>query len=142
MSRTIGVSLTTNEKLNLADLLKCKDEDLGKVLKASFTNQKHSRHFRDLSIFSESGDSVPNPESEAKGLSDAEIKNALGVKGTNLIKKIREKGLHYTANVELYLTQFLQEWNGDPYKARELILTVRDYTEKEFLVRELVNRYI
>ena len=142
MSRTIGVSLTDDEKINLAKMLECDEVEISKVLKATFTNQVHSKFYRKFFREPPEEQQPNSPASKAHQMSDKELRDTLGIKGTNLIKKIREKGLHYQKNLELYLTQFLQEWNGDPYKARELILTVREYTDKEFLVKELVNRYI
>lgn len=138
MSKNVQISLSHDELVEVCSKLKCVDSELGRVIKASILEKKHSEYFREFDNV-EHDEKIPIHE-QVKEMTNVELKKYIGVKRNADTKAIRAYGLHFKNNVEFYLTQFLAEWMADPHRVTELMNQMREYRNKEFVTRELSSR--
>ena len=141
MSKTFGLSLTTQEILLVCNKLGVRENEVGKSLKALLLEKESSKDFpiKFLQELKSPKDELTFEE-EVRQKTISELQKMLGIKGKNENRRIKASGLYFGKNVEDYMADFMAHWNKDVHKIPEIITTLQNYAKSEFIALELTRR--
>lgn len=139
MAKNVQISLNHDELIKLCSKLNCTTDELGKTLKASILDLKHSPYFSEKIKIVESEKRLSLQE-QVEQMTLKELEKHLGIKSGNVSRKLDAKGLYFQKNVEDYMMKFLAEWKNDIYKIPELVFRMKMLEKDEYVVREYLKR--
>lgn len=146
MAKTFAFSLNRDEIKRVCQRFDVREEELGKAFKALALDNKNStlypmRFEQEVKgEFEEKKNPVNEISDEMKQKTLNELKEILGIRKINSVKKLQSSGLYFQKNVEDYLGKFVSEWRNDIYKLPEVFFTLREFMIKELASREYLAR--
>lgn len=155
MSRTVGISLNRDEKIQAVKIWDVSESEIAPLLKRILLDPEIVLKKIDPIKFNQKlkeiepqnvVEEVPLSEikDHVKTMSTSDLKKALQERAKRTVEAnvVDQKGLYTELNLENYTKKFFQNWNRSLDKIPEYLMRVSIMAKEEVIVQELSNRLV